>query len=178
MAPVEKYIVGIMQSMARLRQPLNVSQGLSLANSSIEGTHWEDAVIEFKGKWKRNQHGTNGEKKPVLGKGWYRGFWKRNKHLLEKKKGQKFAKEHSEWSIHRNFVQMYDEVYQGMENAGVATRFDDPICVNEEQEETNKENAFAHLLTRPDYVVFVDECGCNTSQEGDGAVGGERKIVV
>ncbi len=29
----------------------------------------------------------------------------------------------------------------------------------------------------PEYNLFIDEVGCNTSQEGDGAHGGERKIV-
>ncbi len=112
----------------------------------------------------------------MLGKGWYRGFWKRNKHLLEKKKGQKFAKEHSKWSIYQNFVQMYDECYKGMEKAGVATRLDEPIWVDSDQVEANKENSArrmaAHRLIHPDYVIFMDECGSNTSQEGDGAVGG------
>jgi hypothetical protein len=34
-----------------------------------------------------------------------------------------------------------------------------------------------HTLTRPDMVLFVDEVGCNTSQVGDGHVGGQKKIV-
>ncbi len=33
------------------------------------------------------------------------------------------------------------------------------------------------ILTRPDYVVFVDEVGSNTSQERDGALGGEKKLL-
>jgi hypothetical protein len=76
---------------------------------------------------------------------------------------------------------MYDEVYEAMVNAKVATELAEPIWVNEKQEESNKNEKFGrkatHLLVKPDYVIFVDECGCNTSQEGDGAVGGERKIV-
>jgi hypothetical protein len=180
-APVESYIVGVIQSMSRLRQPLNVSQGLSLANSLIEGTQWEDIAIEFKKKRGWNPFTSDGEKKQVLGRAWYRGFWKRNKHLLERKKGQKFAREQAEWSIYRNFVQMYDKVYDAMVTANVARMLEEPIWVNERQEETEEENIVGckatHLLLRPEYVIFVDECGCNTSQEGDGAVGGERKIV-
>jgi hypothetical protein len=100
---------------------------------------------------------------------------------VEKKKGQKFSKDRSEWSVYENFVQMYDEIYAAMEIAGVATGLAAPVWVNKDQEETSEEEAFGrritHLLTRPDYVVFVDEVGSNLSQEGDGAVGGERKIV-
>jgi hypothetical protein len=96
-----------------------------------------------------------------------------------RKKGQKFSKDRSDWSIYENFEQMYNEVYAAMVIAGVATELAEPIWVNKEQEETSEEEAFGrkvtHLLTRPDYVVFVDEVGSNLSQEGDGAVGGRGK---
>ena len=36
---------------------------------------------------------------------------------------------------------------------------------------------FIYVLTRPDIVIFVDEVSGDTSQEGDGAVGGQKKIV-
>jgi hypothetical protein len=181
MAPVEKYIVTLMEQMAKMRQPLNISEGLSLANSLIEGTEWEDVVVEFKRNRGWNPIDENGNRKPVLGQKWYKNFWQRHSHLLEKKRGHKFSKDRSEWSVHRNFVQMYNEVYDAMVKAGVAEKLVEPMWVDETQQLTNKENAFGrkatHLLLRPDYVVFVDEVGCNTSQEGDGARGGERKIV-
>jgi hypothetical protein len=76
---------------------------------------------------------------------------------------------------------MYDEVYDAMVKAGVAEKLVEPMRVDEMQQLTNKENALGqkatHLLLRPDYVVFVDEVGCNTSQEGDGARGGEKKML-
>jgi hypothetical protein len=54
--------------------------------------------------------------------------------------------------------------------------------VDKKQLITEKENAFGQQATRllihPEYVIFVDEVGCNTSQEGDGARGGKKKIVV
>ena len=75
---------------------------------------------------------------------------------------------HSEWSVHRNFLQMYDEVYTAMETAGVAVRLPDAVWVNKSQEGRTEDLAFGrkaiHLLTRPDYVFFVDEVGSNTSQ--------------
>jgi hypothetical protein len=76
---------------------------------------------------------------------------------------------------------MYDEVYDAMVVAGVAKKLDFPIWVNCKGIETHELDAFGrmatHTLCHPDYVIFVDEVGCNTSQEGDGAHGGERKIV-
>jgi hypothetical protein len=63
---------------------------------------------------------------------------------------------------------MYDKVYKRMELAGVAVKLPEPIWVNKQQEEVNEENAWgrkvAHLITRPDYIVFVDEVGSNVSQ--------------
>ncbi len=156
-----------------MRQPLNISEGLSLANSLIEGTEWEDVVVKFKSKRGWNPMDENGNKKPVLGQKWYKNFWKRHSHLLEKKKGHKFSKDRSKWSIHRNFVQMYDEVHDAMVKAGVAEKLVEPIWVDNKQQLTNEENAVGkkatHLMLCPDYIVFVAEVGCNTSQEGDGS---------
>ena len=181
MAPIEEHIVALMVQMAKMRQPLNVSEGLALANSLVEGTKWEDDLISFKERRGWKQLTSDGQKKPLLGKKWYKGFWKRYGHLLEKKKGQKFSKDRAEWSIYRNFLQMYDEVYDAMVVAGVAKKLDFPIWVKHHGIETSEADAFGrmatHTLCRPDYVIFVDEVGCNTSQEGDGAHGGERKIV-
>jgi hypothetical protein len=68
-----------------------------------------------------------------------------------------------------------------METAGVAVRLPDAVWVNKNQDKTTEDLAFGrkatHLLSRPDYVIFVDEVGSNTSQEGDGALSGEKKIV-
>jgi hypothetical protein len=33
-----------------LGSQINISEGLSLANSLVEGTEWEEAVVEFKKK--------------------------------------------------------------------------------------------------------------------------------
>jgi hypothetical protein len=108
-APVEKYIVSMMEQLSKMQQPLNVSEGLSLANSLIKGTEWENVVVEFKKKRGWNPVNKNGSKKPILGQKWYNNFWKCNGHLLEKKKGHKFLKDRSDWSIYRNFIQMYDK---------------------------------------------------------------------
>jgi hypothetical protein len=33
------------------------------------------------------------------------------------------------------------------------------------------------LLTKPEYCLYVDEVGCNTSQKADGDVGGQKFVV-
>jgi len=50
MAQIEQYIVSLMQQMAKMHQPLNKSEGLSLANSLVEGTEWENKIVEFSPK--------------------------------------------------------------------------------------------------------------------------------
>ena len=99
--------------------------------------------------------------------------------LTGKEERAQVFKDRAEWSIYRNFIQMYDEVYEAMEHAGVAQKLPEPMWVDEKQQITEEANDFGrkatHLLIRPDYVVFIDEVGCNTSQEGDGARGGEKK---
>jgi hypothetical protein len=70
MAPVEAYIVSLMQQMAKMHQPLNISEGLSLAHLLIEGTEWEEKVVKFKSKRGWNPYTANGKKKPVLGQKW------------------------------------------------------------------------------------------------------------
>jgi hypothetical protein len=93
MAPIEKYIVSLMEQLPKMRQPINIMEGLSLANSLVEGTEWEEAVVEFKKKRGWNPIDENGEKKPILGPKWYKNFWKHNSHLLERKKAHKFSKD-------------------------------------------------------------------------------------
>ncbi len=158
MASIESHIVALMGQMAKLRQPLNVAEGLALANSLIEGTNWEEDLISFKKKRGWKQFTTDGQRKPLLGKKWYKGFWKRYGHLLEKKRGQKFSKDCAEWSIHRNFVQMYEEVYDAMVLAGVAKKIDVPKWVNQEGNETDEVNAFGrkvtHVLCRPETLSY------------------------
>ena len=59
----------------------------------------------------------------------------------------------------------------------MAVRLPDSVWVSKKQEETTDDLAFGRkaiqLLTRPDYAV--DEVGSKISQEGNGAIGGEKK---
>jgi hypothetical protein len=93
MYPVEKYILSLMDQLTKMHQPLNISERLSLANSLVEGTEWEEAVVEFKKKRGWKPFIDNGEKKPILGPRWYKNFWKHHGHILERKKGHKFSKD-------------------------------------------------------------------------------------
>ncbi len=94
---------------------------------------------------------------------------------------RKDSKDRAKWSVYRNFVQMYNEVYAERVEAGVAVKLNELIWVDKEGNETKKKDAFSqkttHQLIHPDYVIFEDEVGYNTSQESDSSRGGEKKIV-
>jgi hypothetical protein len=51
--------------MAKMCQPLYVSEGLSLANALVEGTEWEQKLIQFKLKHGWKPHAADGKKKPL-----------------------------------------------------------------------------------------------------------------
>jgi len=76
--PIEEYIISMLNQMAKMRQPLCVSEGLALANALIEGTEWEQRLRDFKTKRGWQQLDEEGKMKPLLGKKWCRGFFKRN----------------------------------------------------------------------------------------------------
>jgi hypothetical protein len=65
-----------------------------------------------------------------------------------------------------NFENMYDNVYKTMLEANMAEELSEKI-----QHEAGLLSK--SKLTRPDYVLFVDETGCNTNQLNDGRFGNE-----
>ena len=63
----------MLNEMAKMCQPLRVSKGLLLANTLIEGTEWEQRLLDFKMKQGWRQFDEKGEKKKLLGKKGYTG---------------------------------------------------------------------------------------------------------
>jgi hypothetical protein len=76
---------------------------------------------------------------------------------------------------------MYEEVYEAMVDSGVAIKFDEEVHVDVNGNVTEEEEGFGrktkYLVTRPNYILYVDEVGDNTSQKSDGNVGGEKFLV-
>ncbi len=70
------------------------------------------------------------------------------------------------WAIKDIFSNMYENVYEMMIEAGIAEKVEEEI-----QYETGLPSKFQ--VTRPKFLLFVDETGCNTNQLNDGQVGGE-----
>jgi hypothetical protein len=76
----------------------------------------------------------------------------------------------STWVTSENFESMYDNIYEVMVEAGIAEKKEEDV-----QYEAGCSSHF--VLTKPEYLLFVDETGCNTNQLNDGHVGGETFIL-
>jgi hypothetical protein len=68
------------------------------------------------------------------------------------------------------FKNMYENVYETVVEAGIAEVVEEAI-----QHEAGLPTKY--VLTQPEYLLFVDETGCNTNQLNDGKVGGKLFIM-
>ena len=73
---------------------------------------------------------------------------------------------------------MYDLLETQLIEAGVAMRLDEPVWMDEWGEMCEEKNAYGCKtdlkITNPEMCIVADEVGANTSQKGDGRVGGQK----
>lgn len=174
MLEIEPYVVTLILQLAQMRVPITSAQGLQLCNSIIKDTEFYDKVMDHKTKYCRAAP-------PTLGIKYWRNFMKRNKHIVSAKKAVKFDTKRDEWCTYHNFKEMYEEVYTLLVSTGLAVKHDLPVWRNKDGEIVEQEvDSFglesAYELIHPDWVVFVDEVGNNTSQMRDGNVGGQKLL--
>ena len=103
---------------------------------------------------------------------------RRNPEVVTKR-GVKFAINRCDWCNLENFELMYQLIYNEFVDAGVAKRLEgDGKWLDINGNEVEEQEAFGrkctHLLTHPEYVLFVDEVGSNTNMTKDGNKGGEK----
>jgi len=76
--------------------------------------------------------------------------------------------------------EMYNEVYNSLVTAGLAVKHNEPVWRSAAGDIVPEEIAFgcksAFELIHPEWLVFVDEAGSNTSQTKDGNVGGQTYL--
>ncbi len=117
-----------------------------------------------------------------LGPSYWKVFFKINQYLIETKKNERFKTKRSEWCAYHNMIEMYNEVYSHLVEAGHTVKNPEPAwrdgngdAVVEEWLAFGQKSPFE--LIHPDWVSFVDEMGSNTSQTKDGQVGGRNFCV-
>jgi hypothetical protein len=188
MINVEAHLVDIILHYSMMRQPITPTVGIALANSMIKGTEIES---EMKQWWKMSSPNSvaakhdpdyevvmNGD--PVLGKTWWCNFLRRNPSITSKK-AVRFDSLREDWCSIKKFEIMYEEVYEAMVGSGVAIKLDEEVHVDSLGAIVTEENGFGrktkYLVTKPNYILYVDEVGENTSQKKDGNVSGEKFMV-
>ena len=167
---IEHVAVSIMIQMARIRQPLTPSKGLSLINNLISGTEYEDRLVKWKQKYTVNSL-------PTVSRGYWYSFMKRNRHRIVSKRGQKYELDRQNWTTYANFADMYSHCSHEMEHAGVTKRLEKPIWMTREGIECTAYDAYGckvtHAIIRPEMCLCGDEVGGNICMAGDGHIGGE-----
>jgi len=117
----------------------------------------------------------------LLGPKYWSNFLRRHPQLSTKH-CVRFDSQREAWASYENFEQMYDDVYRGMVKSGIAIELENEVWVNKqglivESEEESFERKTKFILTRPNYLIFVDETGDDTSQKHDGNQGSEKFVV-
>ena len=176
---VELALVPICIQMGKIRQPLCCTEAISLMNDMIENTDTKQKLIEFQ---QSRKLGTYGFEKGRVTKGWWRGFLRRHEDKLVTKRGEKFALNRSDWTTLPNIKQMYEVIYDEMVDANVAVALDTPVFTDingklEDHETKRFGLAQPIKITKPEWILFADESGFNTSQKKDGHVGGQKFVV-
>lgn len=171
---IEETVIQIVLQMARIRQCLSPSRGLSLVNSLIDGHELQQKLIEWKTKFSSNVKGSVGIK-------YWRAFMERNKHRLVSVRGQKYELDRQNWTTYANFVHMYRHCLDEMVTAGVARVLDEPCWIDSNGQVCDEQKAFGcqvtHELCYPDLCFVGDEVGGNLNMKGDGHCGGQKFLT-
>jgi hypothetical protein len=149
--------------LGKMGNPLTKTTIIELANDLIAETKYKEKIKDCKNLRKLDSV-------DKLGDAWYRGFMSRYSEKLTRNGTTIKDSKRNTWVTTENFQNMYESVYEAMVTAGVAEKGEEEITY-----ETGLPSKYK--LTKPEYVLFVDETGCNTNQLNDGRVGGELFIV-
>eukprot|EP00957_Ditylum_brightwellii_P110263 8409858-Ditylum_brightwellii.AAC.1 len=106
---------------------------------------------------------------------------KRHGHIIASVRAQHKDISRQEWGVFENLEIMYDNIYQVLEEKGLAVKLDTPVLKNKAGETVTDESKAYGLpveyeLIKPEYFLFADETGCNTNQKKEGRVGGKHYI--
>ena len=176
MAPIEPILLQITLWKQSAGQPITPTEGLSLANSLIDG---KQAQADLKLLQTQKRATPTG----LLSKRYWLQFIKRHKNELDVATGYNVSSTRTEWVTYANIEKMYHLVYTQMVNAGVARWLPDSeqYYVNDEGEKVESALDSVGLkveveITHPEWILFGDEVGTDISQKDDGNVGGQKFV--
>jgi hypothetical protein len=116
MIGIEAHLLAAILRRAALRQPVYCGEGLELANSMIEGTQSQLALME----WKKNlKNGPNDNSFGTLGQRYWQKICRRNADVIASKKAVRFDSKRDDWCRLENFADIYDGVYNKLVESGL-----------------------------------------------------------
>jgi hypothetical protein len=106
----------------------------------------------------------------------------RHKQLLKRARCKPRDVNRYSWCTVENFHNMYEGVYQGMVEAGIAVKHEEDIMYNKNGKQTTDVSELfgcptKYKIKHPEYLLFVDKTGCNTNQKEDGFAGGQLFVI-
>jgi hypothetical protein len=184
MSPIhaaEESLIQLCLMMGKVRQPLTPTEGIQLMNSLIKDRELQSELIEYKRRRCHLGQGNYPERLGEVGRGYWYGFIRRHSHRLVTKRGERFALSRSDWSKFSYIKQMYDVIYDEFVDAGVAVPREEKVFMDRDGNICDEAMKFGEAcdidITHPEYILFADETGCNTSQKKDGHEGGRKYVV-
>jgi hypothetical protein len=177
LAPVEPLLIELCIQRSCMGQPLAQSEGILLVNSFVFGTIHQDNLRQFKIDVVKMS--MDADNLGIAGSQYWHNFKRRNRDKLDTGVAVAQAACRKEWSSYQNFSQMYNLVYEQMDQARVLEALEVPVWMNLAGEIVLlQKEAFGEkvckIVKHADYLLFVDEVGNNTNMKEDGRIGGER----
>ena len=178
---IDEKIVQLVICMNNIKRSLSVSKGLCLVNEIIIDTDMQGRLIEW--KLANNIYYEHADDLGKVGRSYWNKFLKRNHYRLRTKKGRKFGCDRANYSSYLNFVDMFKHIAQVLiESCKIARKLEVPMwfdkngkCVVDEMDGYGCKVEL--VIDRPDMGIFMDEVGCNISQEMDNAIEGQRFLT-
>jgi hypothetical protein len=165
--------------MAEIGMSLDRLNVIEFVNDLIKNTDFENKLRTYKFECKLPlPNGAN-----LVDLSWYRKFMKRHQSVL--RRGQCHPRDINRysWCTYENFSMMYKGVSASMVQAGIAVELEETIMYSKNGEIANDSNQMygrptKYKITRPEYLLFVDETGCNTNMKDDGFAGGQLFVLL
>ena len=181
---IEDHIITLLLALADSGNPISVGNALPLINSLIHGTPHQQKVILWKKHhllhYDKEGQEIADEELGQVGVGYWRLFLKRHKDKLTTNKGRLFELNRTNWTLYRNFRDMYIDVERHMVDAKVAETLNEPSWMDKDGNIVSECESYgmkvSTKLTHPHCCLAMDETGGDTSMMKDGAAGGEKYI--
>ena len=103
----------------------------------ISKTEMAESLTDF-----QRVHTMNSKRYEVISRNWWQGFKKQDVSHIVLKKGEKFALNRVDWTKLSNITQMCEYIYDEMINAHIASFWDNPVYMDQEENEVEESERF------------------------------------